>query len=292
MISEETKQKITFVAETCIRCRRCMKECLMLGRFTENPKALFRQYLEKGPENMDRHIAYSCNECSQCTLKCPKGLNLKAVFQSLKSDYAEENQGIVPVDALLPSENGQEKECAPEYCTVLPGGHRLGTGKAKYLFIPGKFPAEPIIEHLRSSLGEHNVEVLPLQVTQQVSGEALSCLRSCGTETLITACPSSFRSLKEAVPERKILFYWDLMQDLIGIPQDAFREDVKLHLQGGTGDSVHWVLDQLGCQWTDEQQNMEVSDRDCRQVLGLLFDTKGKITAAQAGDDTKKEGNA
>ena len=283
MISAETRFRIQQVASVCIRCRRCMKECIMLNRFSQNPKALFEEYLEKGPENMDRAIAYSCNECSQCTLKCPKGLNLKAVFQSLKEDYAAENQGIVPLAALLPSEQGQKKECDPAFCTALSAGSSHSErAKAKYLFIPGKFPPDPILNHLRDSLGAHNVAVLPQAVLETVGPEAFSYLKASDCETLITACPSSYRSLKEAFPERKVLFYWDLMQDLIGVPQEVLKTDVSIHLHGETKDSVQWVLSQLGCQWQDAPQQeagLLEADHDCRQVLGLLFGDTGKTTA-------------
>ena len=57
----------------------------MLNDYTDCPKALFREYLEKGYENMvDKMIAYSCNECNQCTLKCPKELDLKVNFRAMK----------------------------------------------------------------------------------------------------------------------------------------------------------------------------------------------------------------
>ena len=95
--------------------------------------------------------------------------------------------------------------------------------------------------------------------------------------TLITACPSSFRSLKDAFPKKRILFYWDLMQDVIGIPQEEVRSDVKLllHREDTMADSIRWVLDKLGCQWedTDEKADLSSQDRDCRQILGLLFGT-------------------
>ena len=280
MVSKETKQKISQVAETCIRCRRCMKECLMLSRFAENPKALFTQYLEKGAENMDRHIAYSCNECSQCTLKCPKGLNLKAVFQSLKADYAEENHGIVPVEALLPSEKGQRKECSPEYCTTLTAGApKAPSGPARYVFVPGRFPADPILAHLRSSLGEGNVDVLPFTGETVPGPEILALLDKTQAQVLITACPSSFRALRETVTHQRVLFYWDLMEDLIGIPQQAFSQDedasLLLHGSDSIGHGIRWVLDQLGCQVESAQPrsapSLEEADRDCRQILGLLF---------------------
>ena len=281
MIQEETVQKIRQVATVCIRCRRCMHECLMLSRFAQNPKALFTQYLEQGPENMDRHIAYSCNECSQCTLKCPKNLNLKAVFQALKADYAQENQGIVPVEALLPSEAGQQKECSPDYCTVLSGGSRISSPKtARYLFVPGKFPPEPIVAHLRQSLGSHNVDLLSKQVLEDITPDILNQISLYPSQVLITACPSGYTRLRETFPERKILFYWDLMHDLIGIPNEIqySEQSVKLHKNTDPADSIRWVLSRLNCEWTetDSPADLHIADGECRQVLGLLFESEIK----------------
>lgn len=276
MISEETKEKIRQVASVCIRCRRCMTECMMLNRFAQNPRELFTQYLELGPENMDRHIAYSCNECSQCTLKCPKDLNLKAVFQSLKADYAAENKGIVPVAALLPSEIGQVRECSSDYCTALTAGTGSDASHpAKYLFVPGQFPAEPIVAHLRSCLGQSNVDLFPAQVLDRITPDLLQELNLHPNQILITACPSSFSSLRQAVPHRRILFYWDLMHDIIGMPREnaGIRDSLLLHTGDGLEDSVRWVLDKLGCQWTQagDQPDLLTADQDCRQILGLLF---------------------
>ena len=273
MISEKTKVKIQQVASVCIRCRRCMKECIMLNRFAQNPKVLFAQYLEKGPENMDRAIAYSCNECSQCTLKCPKGLNLKAVFQSLKEDYAAENAGIVPLEALLPSELGQDRECAPEYCTALSAGQGVHQGKARYLFVPGQFPPAPILSHLRSALGEGNVDMLETPVLSQADPALLSRLESSQDQVLITACPSGYQTLRQAFPQRKVLFYWDLMHDLIGLPETHADKSGSPSLKtGGTvSESIRWVLSQLNCQTEPVFTDSPDPDRDCRQILGLLF---------------------
>ena len=289
MVSEETKQKIAQVAETCIRCRKCMKECIMLNRFAQNPKVLFTQYLEEGPDNMDRHIAYSCNECSQCTLKCPKGLNLKAVFQSLKADYAAENQGIVPLDSLLSSEAGQVKECSPEYCTTVPAASAKDSGskmRTKYVFVPGcSVPAyspdavENVLRHLKESLGDENVGAM-LQCCGKVSefmGEmdkfhhrnqiALDQLDEMGAEVIITVCPSCFEVFKETAKHQKVISYWDLMHDLIGIPACAKDigkgSDVVFNIHDSCvtrnepshHESIRWVLDQMGYRWEDIERS-------------------------------------
>lgn len=112
----------------------------MLNEFTECPKALFREYLEKGTDKMDRMIACSCNECKQCTLKCPKEFELRKVFQGLKEQYANENKGIVPLEELKSAEAGQIKESAEEYCTALPAASGKKKApkkhKTKYVLFP------------------------------------------------------------------------------------------------------------------------------------------------------------
>ena len=91
----------------------------MLNDYTHCPKTLFREYLEKGYEEMEPMIAYSCNECSQCTLKCPKEFDLRSNFMAIKEAYAADHKGIVPLPVLQDSDAAQEKECAEEYCTTV-----------------------------------------------------------------------------------------------------------------------------------------------------------------------------
>lgn len=289
MVSEETKQKISQVAETCIRCRKCMKECIMLNRFAQNPKALFTQYLEEGPDNMDPQIAYSCNECSQCTLKCPKGLNLKAVFQSLKADYATENGGTVPLETLLSSELRQVKECSPEYCTTISGSAKKNTaGKphTKYVFVPGcSVPAyaphvvENVLQHLKECLGDENVGAM-LQCCGKVSefmGEvdkfhernklAIDKLDEMGAEVIITICPSCYKVFKETARNQRVISYWELMHNLIGVPNCSKGvgkgSDVTFNIHDSCvtrdepshHESIRWILDEMGYQWKEIERN-------------------------------------
>ncbi len=303
MVSEETRQKISQVAETCIRCRKCMKECIMLNRFAKNPKVLFTQYLEEGPENMDPHIAYSCNECSQCTLKCPKGLNLKAVFQSLKADYAAENEGIVPLEALLASEISQVKECSPEYCTAVSGNTGTNSSEkkhtTKYVFVPGcSVPAyspdavENVFRHLKEALGDENVGAL-LQCCGKVSefmGEvekfhqrneiAISKLDEMGAEVIITICPSCYKVFKQTAKNQKVISYWDLMHDLIGLPECAKGvgkgSDIVFNIHDSCvtrdepshHESIRWALEQMGYRWEEIERSR--GNTRCCGVGGMV----------------------
>ena len=300
-----TKEQAEEEATRCRQCacKLCMKECIMLNDFTECPKALFRDYLEKGPSEVDRMIAYSCNECSQCTLKCPKSFDLRENFRALKADFAEENNGVVPLDALAPSEAGQVKECAEEYCTVVAGAPKAEEApkkkKTKYVFVPGcTVPAyspaavENVTRHLKDCLGDENVGAM-LQCCGKVSafmGEtakfnernkiAIDKLDEMGAEVIITVCPSCFKIFKATAKNQKVISYWDLMHDLIGIPESAkgigAGSDVVFNIHDSCvtrdepthHESIRWVLDQMGYQWEEIERSKE--NTRCCGVGGMV----------------------
>ncbi len=287
-----TKKQAEQEAGRCrqCECRLCMKECIMLNDFTSCPKELFRDYLEKGSDAIDPMVAYSCNECSQCTLKCPHSNDLRTVFRAMKADNAAQNGGIVPLEALKPSEAGQVKECAEEYCTSVRAQAKAldapKKNKTKYVFVPGctvpaysPFAVENIVRHLKDSLGEENVGAL-LQCCGKVSrfmGEdvkfdqrnqlALDKLDEMGCEVIITVCPSCFKVFKETARNQRVISYWDLMHDLIGIPERAKgigkHSDVVFNFHDScvTRDepthhaSVRWLMDQMGYQWREIERN-------------------------------------
>ena len=269
-------------------CKLCMKECIMLKDFTDCPKTLFKKYLETGV--MDQKVAYSCNECSQCTLKCPKSFDLRENFKALKEEYATENGGIVPHPNLTASEAGQVKECSPEYCTTLNGAEKTvetpKKKKTKYVFVPGcTVPAyspkavENVVRHLKDCLGDENVGAM-LQCCGKVSafmGEtekfkernkiAIDKLDEMGCEVIVTVCPSCFKIFKATAKNQKVISYWDLMYNLIGIPESAkgigAGSDVTFNIHDScvTRDepthhaSVRWVLDQMGYKWEEIEKS-------------------------------------
>ncbi len=318
-----TKEEAQREADRCrqCECKLCMKECIMLNEFTDCPKALFREYLEKGYTEMDDMIAYSCNECSQCTLKCPKQLDLKTNFRALKQAFAEDNGGITPLAALQGAEAGQVKECAEAYCTTVPAAPKAPSvpkkQKTKYVFVPGcTVPAytpggvEDVVRHLKDSLGEENVGAL-LQCCGKVTnfmGEkelfearnqiALDKLDEMGCEVIITVCPSCFKTFQMTAKNQRVLSYWDLMHDLIGIPERAKgigrTSDVVFNIHDScvTRDevthhrSIRWILDQMGYQWEEIERNGQ--NTRCCGVGGMVCtsrpDLYEKLYTRRAGD--------
>ena len=300
-----TREQAEHEADRCrqCECKLCMKECIMLNDFTECPKALFRDYLEKGPEAINQMVAYSCNECSQCTLKCPKSFDLRTNFRAMKADYAAQNDGIVPLEALKPSEDTQVKECAEEYCTTVPATPKAADApkkhKTKYVFVPGcTVPAytpkgvEAVLKHLKDSLGEENVGAL-LQCCGKVSkfmGEevkfnernklALDKLDEMGCEVIITVCPSCFKVFKETAKNQRVISYWDLMHNLIGMPKECigigkdsdvvfnFHDSCVTRDEPTHHESVRWMMDQMGYQWNEIERSC--GNTRCCGVGGMV----------------------
>lgn len=308
-----TKEEAEKEADRCrqCECKLCMKECIMLNDYTECPKSLFRKYLEDGYEEIDRMIAYSCNECSQCTLKCPNEFDLKGVFRALKEAYAEENQGLVPLEILKDSDRTQEKECGDEYCTRVDGGVQKKTEeqqkkKTKYVFVPGCTVSayspegvENVVKHLKDCLGDENVGAL-LQCCGKVTrfiGEnekfeernkkAIDILDDMGAEVIITVCPSCYKVFKETAKNQRVIAYWDLMKNLIGIPETAkeigkgsdivfnihdscvTRDEISHH------ESVRWILDEMGYDWTEIERNGK--NTRCCGVGGMVCSSNTEL---------------
>ena len=307
-----TKEEAEREAARCrqCECKLCMKECIMLNDYTECPKSLFKKYLEEGYESLDHMIAYSCNECSQCTLKCPKEFNMKGIFTALKEDYAEKNNGLVPLEILKESDRTQEKECGDEYCTRVDGSlqkkevHKKQ--KTKYVFVPGCTVSayspkgvENIVKHLKECLGHENVGAL-LQCCGKVTrfiGEtekfeernkkAIDILDDMGAEVIITVCPSCYKVFKETAKNQKVIAYWDLMKNLIGIPETArgigIGSDVVFNIHDSCvtrdetshHESVRWVLDELGYNWTEIERNGK--NTRCCGVGGMVCSSNPEL---------------
>ena len=307
-----TKEEAEREAARCrqCECKLCMKECIMLNDYTECPKSLFKKYLEEGYENLDHMIAYSCNECSQCTLKCPKEFNMKGIFTALKEDYAEKNNGLVPLEILKESNRTQEKECGDEYCTRVDGSLQKKEvpkkQKTKYVFVPGCTVSayspkgvENIVKHLKECLGHENVGAL-LQCCGKVTrfiGEtekfeernkkAIDILDDMGAEVIITVCPSCYKVFKETAKNQKVIAYWDLMKNLIGIPETArgigTGSDVVFNIHDSCvtrdetshHESVRWVLDELGYNWTEIERNGK--NTRCCGVGGMVCSSNPEL---------------
>jgi Heterodisulfide reductase, subunit C len=89
--SSETLEISKEIANSCIMCKKCMKECVMMNDFGESPKDIFKVFLKD--EAINPMIPYSCNLCNKCTIVCPKNLKIPEAFMGIREAMIEANGG-------------------------------------------------------------------------------------------------------------------------------------------------------------------------------------------------------
>lgn len=92
-----TEEEAVEEASRCLRCecRLCMKECVMLEEYGKCPKEVFGGLPEKG--ELDMLQAYSCNDCGNCTIACPRDLPVREAFMESRRAFVEANHGEPPL---------------------------------------------------------------------------------------------------------------------------------------------------------------------------------------------------
>ncbi|MCR8744675.1 FAD-dependent oxidoreductase [Romboutsia lituseburensis] len=312
-----TKEEALKEANRCrqCECKLCMKECIMMNEYTDCPKTLFKKYLNKGYENMDKMIAFSCNDCSQCTIKCPKDLNLRENFIAIKDQYIVDNNDQQVIELLKPFDKSQEMECSEEYSTTVLAQDK----KTKYLFVPGcTVPAyspsvvESTLKHLKSNLdGEVGALLQCCGKVTKLIGEdksfkkrnkmAIDAINETNADVIITICPSCYNVYNET-SDKKVISYWDLMKEKIGIPEvqkgvgtssdvifnihdSCVTRNVKSHHE-----NVRWILDELGYKYEEMQNNKE--NTRCCGVGGMVCSSNPqlyeKLYTRRANDCTQE----
>lgn len=284
-----TKEEAIKEANRCLKCecKLCMKECSMLNDYTDCPKTLFTEYAEKGYENVDPEIAYSCNMCNQCTLKCPKSLDLKSNFSDLRSKYIKDNGGKSPMKGHKAIEAHQYLGYSKLFNTTntAPNGK-----KTKYVFFPGcSLPSYNsvaignIMDHLQNKLGGEVGSLLkccgkpPKALGQdELFKERFQTVQEeldkVGAETIIVACQSC-HGIFGTYGKQNVISLWELLPE-IGLPESQLGigkgSDVKFNIHDSCPtrnvtkihDGIRWIMEKLGYE-VEELENSREKTRCC-----------------------------
>jgi len=88
----------TKITDNCINCKKCVKQCIMLEKYVQNPKNFFISCSDI--EKINPIIPYSCMVCHTCALVCPKELDLGKAFLELRYILVDKNNGKLPLNQL------------------------------------------------------------------------------------------------------------------------------------------------------------------------------------------------
>lgn len=312
VLSHEEAKKESLRCLQC-ECKLCMKECIMLNEYTNCPKELFTEYLEKGLDEMDAKIAYSCNMCHQCTLKCPKDFDIKANFAGMRSEYIKENEGKSPMAGHKAIDVHQYLGYSKMFNTT----NKAKNGKkTKYIFFPG------------CSLPSYNPEAVGNvldHLNKKLNGEVGSLLKCCGkpakalgqdelfkkrfssvqeeidktgADTVIVACQSCY-GIFNLYSKQKVVSLWELLpqiglpEKVIGIGKDS---DVKFNIHDSCSirqmtkihDGIRWIMDEMGYN-VEELENSRDKTRCCGfggMIVPAVPDIAKKVMDRRAQETT------
>lgn len=92
ILSDKILEKLKKEEDKCIGCKVCMENCPMLSNFCDTPKSLLKSIVDD--REIDSIIPYSCALCGYCTQVCPKSVDLKEVFYTLRKHIVDGNKGV------------------------------------------------------------------------------------------------------------------------------------------------------------------------------------------------------
>ncbi|MBI9012880.1 MAG: (Fe-S)-binding protein [Clostridiales bacterium] len=279
--SVKSQQKSIEIIDNCIECGKCVMNCEMLKTYTTSPKVLFNQ-------SMDNEIPFSCQLCDHCLSVCPKEIDLKSAFFSMRQDA--QNQMKIKTTAV----DFHQKTSFSSFISskVKPN---------KKVFFPG------------CSLAAHDPEMV-MRLYNYIKDDDMSIWTSCcgnptytlgkkneytrqlsqlkqvfhykGITEVIVACQNCYKMFKEHT-NLKVTSVFEILNDLpLAVKSIEIDKSLVLHDPCPTRkydiihDSVRQLLDKLSIEYTEYEYNRTFTQ--CCGSGAMVGVTNISITKKQA----------
>ena len=296
-----TPEQARAEAGRCIQCRceECVKGCAWLRHYGKFPRIMTREIYNNVGIIMGDHMMNgainSCALCGQCTVTCPNGYDMAEICLSARRNMVATGKMSLAVhEFALYDQIFSNTEAF--LCRVEPGYETC-----KYVFFPGcqagAVAPEAVYRayaDLRARLtGGVGILLGCCGIISRWAGreelfdETCALLRSeldkLGNPTIITACPTCQKTLREA-GIGECTGIWDVLLEL-GLPESAptaCGEAVIHDACGARGDAatqnaVRELVSKLGCRITEPAHTLDRSD--CCGYGGLAGYAKPEVAA-------------
>ena len=290
-----TREASIAEAQRCLQCQclECVKKCEYLAHYGGYPKKYIREISNNDSIVMGIHFANkminSCALCGQCQVVCPNGLDMGKVCLAARQKMVA--KGKMPLSAHDFALRDMAFSTGDQ-CTL--ARHQPGYDSSRYLFFPGC--------QLSASAPDHVLRTYEF-LRQQLPGGVglmLDCcgapaewsgrqdlfeqgldrldtiLRQLGSPTVIVACATCYRILRERWPDREIASLWTVL-DGLELPETSGNKTVRrvcLHdpcaarAEQAVQDSVRSLLWKLGLQIEETESSREYTS--CCGYGGLM----------------------
>jgi len=227
---------LELIAESCIECGICLKECGFLRNYGM-PKLVASSIID-GDEKLEK-IAFSCSLCRLCTVVCPRQLPMAEMFLELRRRLVRKGMGRFR--SHRPLRFYEWLGSSPLFTSyLLPQGCRQ-------VFFPGcalgairPDAVLNIVKHLQAvnpSLGvvldccnkpSHDLgEQMHFLIE---FGRKVDYLRQIGIEEVVVGCPSCYQVFCEYGGQLKISMVFSHLEDLI--PADQAENPAEMAQNG------------------------------------------------------------
>lgn len=210
------------LADACIHCGACTRNCLFLDKYGIDLKGLAER----------KDLAYHCFLCGKCSTVCPKGIDGKAVALENRKQIVEERGGKLPDNSY----DGLLLEKSPYKFA-----NYRHAGKKAVLFTGCNFPSfyPETTQKLVDEFRKHGVGVVydccgkPVEElglykeAEGIIGRINEKLRKAGVEQVVMACPNCYYFLKGRL-DAEIVSVYQKMREL-GIGHPISRERFPMY---------------------------------------------------------------
>jgi len=130
---KDTVEKISGVdMSVCMRCKKCSSGCPVAELANSRPSEIMRRlHLGAGNELLESDILWTCVSCETCSARCPMGIDVAAVMDSLRKlalvRGASKQKGNVPLFNKVFLKT--VKMFGRTYEIAMIAAYKLGTGK-------------------------------------------------------------------------------------------------------------------------------------------------------------------
>lgn len=271
-------KEINEIAELCVKCKLCLKECEFLKGIFKHPEELVERF-RIGDFKKEPQVPYSCNLCDLCESVCPSELNIGDIFLELRQQMVEEGLGPLPAHKRFvekdqewvlsdsfslsladPSANGCHRVFFPG-CNL--AGYSPSLVLKTYDYLRKKLPGTGII---LGCCGAPTRELGEETEFQKIMKNIESEMKKLGAPELIVACPYCFYTFEKYGPWFQVKSLYEVMEE-IGLPEVAknhgcifsLHDPCRTRWNEKMQDSVRVLISRMGYQIEEMKYSKELT---------------------------------
>ncbi len=222
------------IADNCINCKLCVKECKFLDTYS-TPGEICKQYLSG---ELEGDALFKCNLCGLCESVCPKKLHITHSFLDIRKQISAATNLIQPAHKRICNYEryGHSKLFSqytiPDGCTSVffPGCTLVSTRSTVthlvYKHLKDESPTTGIV---LDCCHKPSHDLGHTDRFQKIINKITQTLVAKSIEEIIVGCPSCYVTFKEYAPQLKVTSVYQKLSENLPQLSQIIKETVSIH---------------------------------------------------------------